>query len=115
MKANKMRRPEFEVYRIADVSTRYITRADGRLLGRVDAPGHVASVDPDDSQSGSPGDVFAVMQEGRYHRRQIAELRAFGFSAAVVGIFRALRRQGIPYVRFDADGGEAAGLAEFDW
>ncbi len=115
MSDNTMKKPEFAVCRIADVSTKYITEEDGRLIGRLDAPGHVACVDPEDARSGSPGDVFAVLQESCYHRRQMVELGEFGFSSAFIRIFRELYRQRIPYVRFDANGGEAKGLAEFNW
>jgi hypothetical protein len=110
-----MSKPHFNVYRIADMSTKYITREDGRLIGRQDAPGHVACVDSEDAQSGSPGDVFTILQESRLHRRQMADLKHFGFSSAFARIFRALYRQRIPYVRFDAGSGDAEGLPEFDW
>ena len=110
-----MKKPEFDVYQIADVSTKYITKGDGDLIGRLDAPGHIACIDPEGPQSGSPGDVFAVLQDGGYHRRQMAELREFGFSSAFLRIFRALYRQRIPYVRFDGGSGDADGLPEFDW
>ncbi|MGA3145242.1 MAG: hypothetical protein ABSF10_19755 [Verrucomicrobiota bacterium] len=110
-----MKRPEFDLYEIADVSMKHITKEDGRLIGRQDAPGHVACVDPEDAQSGSPGDVFAVLLDSRLHRRQIADLREFGFSSAFVRIFRALYQRRVPYVRFDAGGGEVEGLAEFEW
>jgi hypothetical protein len=110
-----MRRPKFEVYRIADISTKHITKEDGHLISRTDAPGHIASVDPHDTLTGSPGDVFAVMRERRYHRSQMEAFRSLGFSKPFLEIFRALRRQGIPYVRFDADGTEVVGLPEFFW
>jgi hypothetical protein len=42
----------------------------------------------------------------------MAELREFGFSSAILHIFRELYRQRIPYVRFDAGSGEADGLPE---
>ena len=49
------------------------------------------------------------------HRRLLADLKEFGFSSVFVRIFRALYRQRVAYVRFDAGGGEAQGLAEFRW
>jgi hypothetical protein len=110
-----MKKPEFDIYQVADVSTKYITKEDGKLIGRQDAPGHIACVDPEDTQSESPGDLFAVLQDRRYHRRQMADLREFGFSIAFARIFRALYRQRIPYVRFDAGAGDAEGLPEFEW
>ena len=41
--------------------------------------------------------------------------RVFGLSSAFLRIFRALYRQRIPYVRFDAGSGAADGLPEFNW
>ena len=110
-----MNKPEFDIYQVAAVSTKYITKEDGSLIGRLDAPGHIACIDLEDAQSGSPGDIFAVLQDSGYHRRQMAELREFGFSRAFLRIFLALYSQRIPYVRFDSGSGEANGLPEFDW
>lgn len=73
----------------------------GSLTVRLDAPGHVACIDPEDAESGSPGDVFAVLRDSGNHRRQMAELEEGGFARALLRIFRALYRQRIPYVRFD--------------
>ena len=110
-----MKTPQFDVYKVADVSTRHITRRDAELMGRQDAPGHVACIDAEDGDAGSPGDVFAVMLDRACHGRLLADLKGFGFSSAFVRIFRALYRQRVAYVRFDAHGGETEGLAEFDW
>ncbi len=100
---------------MADVSTRYISERDAELMGRHDAPGHVACVDPEVGESESPGDVFAVMLDRACHTRLLSDLREFGFSSRFVRIFQTLYRQRIAYVRFDAGGGDAVGLAEFDW
>jgi hypothetical protein len=110
-----MKKPEFDIYQLADVSTKHITKEDGSLIGRLDAPGHVACIDPEGAESGSPGDIFAVLQDSGNHRRQMAQLREFGFSREFRRIFRALYRQRIPYVRFDGGSSEADGLPEFDW
>jgi len=110
-----MKKPEFDIYQVADVSTKHITKEDGRLIGRLDAPGHIASIDPEDAESESPGDIFAVLQDSGNHRRQMAELLEFGFSRAFLRIFRALYRQRIPYVRFDGGSGNVDGLPEFAW
>jgi len=110
-----MKTPRFDVYRIADVSTRHITKRDAELMGRHDAPGHVACVDPEAGESASPGDVFAVMRDRACHRNLLADLKGYGFSAAFVRVFRALYRQRVAYVRFDAGGGEVAGVARFEW
>ena len=60
-----MKKPEFDIYQVADVSTKYITKEDGSLIGRLDAPGHVARIDPGDAESGSsgsPGRSFAFSE-----------------------------------------------------
>ena len=110
-----MKTPQFDVFRIADVSTRHITSRDAELMGRQGAPGHVACIDAEHGEAGSPGDVFAVMLDQACHGKLLADLKDFGFSSAFVRIFRALYRQRVAYVRFDAGGGEAQGLAEFRW
>ncbi|MCX6926564.1 MAG: hypothetical protein NT154_25645 [Verrucomicrobia bacterium] len=110
-----MTTPQFDVYRIADVSTKHITRRNAELMSRQDAPGHVARIDPEHGENGSPGDVFAVMLDWPCHRRLLADLEEFGFSTAFLRIFRAQYRQRVAYVRFDAGGGEADGFVEFDW
>ena len=89
-----MKEPEFDIYQVADVSTMHITKEDGSLIGRLDAPGHIACMDPEDAQSASPGDVFAVLQDSGNNLRQMAELRKFGFS----------RRSSAFSVRFIASG-----------
>jgi hypothetical protein len=109
-----MTKPEFDIYQIADVSTLHITKEDRSLIGRLGAPGHIACIDPEFGERWSPGDVFAVLQDSGYHRKQIAELKEFGFSSAFLRIFRALHRQRVQYVRFDSGSGEANGLPEFD-
>jgi hypothetical protein len=107
-----MKKPKFDIYQIADVSTKYITKEDGSLIGRLAAPGHIACIDPEDAESESPGDVFAVLQDSGNHRRQMAELQEFGFSKAFLRIFQALYRQRIPYARFDGYSGDVDGLPE---
>jgi hypothetical protein len=34
---------KFETYQVADLSTKYITKEDGLLIGEKDAPGHVCA------------------------------------------------------------------------
>ena len=64
---------------------------------------------------GRRGTCLPSCSSGRCHRRLLADLKDFGFSGAFVRIFRALYRQRVAYVRFDAGGGEAEGLPEFGW
>ena len=78
-----------------------------------DAPGHVGSVDPAVPGEGSPGDFFAVQSDDEVFRKQMADLKKFGFSEHFLHIFETLHAQGIPYVRFDGDGGEAEPQLEF--
>ena len=111
----KSKKVKFETYQVADLSTKYITKEDGLLIGEKDAPGHVGSVDPAVPSEGSPGDFFAVQSDDEVFRKQLADLKKFGFSEHFLHIFETLHAQGIPYVRLDGDGGEADGLPFFDW
>ena len=116
MKAKKKSRAiKVETYLVADISTKYITAKDGELIGAQNAPDHVASVDPLVEGGQSQGDIFAVQLERVTFRGQVKRLQEFGFSREFVTIFKHLHKAGIPYVRFDADGGEATGLPTFDW
>ena len=39
----KSKKVKFETYQVADLSTKYITKEDGQLIGEKDAPGHVCA------------------------------------------------------------------------
>jgi len=106
---------KFETYKVADLSTKYITKEDGRLIGNKEAPGHIGSVDPIFSSEESSGDFFAVPSDDEILKEQMQKMKEFGFSEHCLHIFEQLHGLGIPYVRFDGDGGEAAGLPFFDW
>lgn len=107
---------KFETYKIADISTKYITAADGQLLSQQDAPNHVASIDAFSIGDEPPGDIYAVLQDEASFQDQLNATKAFGFSESFLNILKALHKQGIPYVRFDADGGEVEGdLPMFEW
>ena len=98
------------------MSTKYITKEDGLLIGEKNAPGHVGSVDPavpGRRIAGGSSLLFKAMT--KCFRKQLADLKKFGFSEHFLHIFEQLHAQGIPYVRFDGDGGEADGLPFFDW
>ena len=113
---SKSKKVNFVTCKIADLSTKYITQQDGELIGRKDAPGHVASIDGWEGNQDSPGDIFWVGQGEKEHKEQDAYLKNFGFSKAFRHIFSLLAEQKIPYVRFDRDGSEIFGnLPEFDW
>ena len=111
----KSTKVKFETYQVADLSTKYITKEDGLLIGEKDAPGHVGSVDPAVPGEGSPGDFFAVQSDDEVFRKQLADFKRLGFTEHFFHIFVTLHAPCIPYVRFDGDGGEADGLPLFDW
>ena len=113
--SQKSTKVKFETYKVADLSTKYITKEDGQLIGEKDAPGHIGSVDLVVPSDGSPGDFFAVQSDDLVFKEQMEDLKKFGFSEHFLHIFEQLHAQGIPYVRFDGDGGEADGLPFFDW
>ena len=102
-------RPTFTSYSVADISTRYLTESDGRLLADgetfpivgiiLDGAGALLVVpDPDD--------------EGR--AESISEA---GWSAEMMAILRELHQQGFEYVRFDNNGFEITGgeFPTFNW
>ena len=107
---------KFETYKVADISTKYITASDGSILGNQNAPGHVASVDPLCIGDEPQGDIYAISLDKETFQEQVANTKAFGFSEAFINILKELHKQKIPYVRFDSDGGEVEGkLPMFDW
>lgn len=97
---------EFKIYQMADVSTGHITEEDGELMMRRDAPFRTAVVD------GATGAIFYVQDLGI---EGYQEMKKFGFSNAFIAIFKALNKQGIPYVRLDGDGYNVDGAPEFEW
>ena len=56
MKTKSQPKIKFETIRYADLSTKYITRTDGELIGIKTAPGHIGSTDPREEDGESEGD-----------------------------------------------------------
>jgi hypothetical protein len=116
MKTKSQPKIKFETIRYADLSTKYITRTDGELIGIKTAPGHIGSTDPREEDGESEGDFFAVQLDKECFQQQIQDMQAFGFSEHFIHIFKLLHQQRIQYVRIDANGGEVDGdLPIFDW
>ncbi len=118
MKTKRQPKIKFETIRYADISTKYITKTDGELIGIKKAPGHIGSTDPDDQyeDGGSEGEFFAVQLDKECFQQQVEEMQAFGFSEHFIHIFVLLHQQRIQYVRIDANGGEVDGdLPTFEW
>lgn len=93
---------KFEIRQVADISTTYLYPSDLALIGKEDCPMHVGEVD------GHYGSFFYVPMDELDEYLEQAE--QFGMSARFVRIIRELAKQKIPYVRFDADGGDIDGL-----
>lgn len=95
---------KFTTYSYADVSTAYLDPGDLDLLA--DAPGHLAQLDNE------AGDFFWVPSKANA-TEPLAEWKErvtrHGMSQRFLDLMLELREQGVPYVRFDADGGEVAG------
>lgn len=95
---------QFEVFSYADISTAYLEESDLNLVAT--APGHIAQLD------GGEGDFLTVPAKDNppepldVWKARVAE---HGLSQRFVDIMLALREQGIPYVRFDRDGGSLEG------
>jgi hypothetical protein len=106
--------PHIETFAMADVSTAHITFGDSERIGNIDAPFHVARLDPVHDAHDSPGDIFAVNLD--LSPMEIAdELARYGFSNAFQEIFNKLHTYKIPYVRFDRDAPEVGDWPAFDW
>lgn len=95
---------QFTIYKYADVSTAYLDPGDLDLLAT--APGHIAQLD------GGQGDFFSVPTkenppEPLEHWK--ARVSGHGLSQRFLDIMLALREEGIPYMRFDTDGGDLEG------
>jgi hypothetical protein len=103
----------FTTYRIADISTKYITKSDGQKIGNKESPGHIASIDGFDG--GSPGDIFSVPQNRADMDLRREDLISAGFSIHFVKIIKELSRGKIEYVRFDRDGADIEGSETFNW
>ena len=105
---------QFETYQVADISTKYITPKDGKLINNPQAPSHIACVDPLVTGGEPQGNIFAVTSDPATASLERKKLPEFGFSGAFLEIFKQLAHQNIPYVRFDADGGEIEGAPIFE-
>lgn len=87
----------FTCFAIADISTGYLTEADCRLLETDDLPYHMANT--------TAGDASFFYVPFRNTNDDILQtLRQAGFSDQMGAIMLELKRQAIPYVRFDCDG-----------
>ena len=104
---------KFTIHKYAYISTGYLETSDLPLLGRKDAPHHLAELD------NGEGSFFWVPAGMTYRHAGegdeelvlfISEALAFGFSQRFVDIMRELFCNDIQYVRFDADGGDVEGL-----
>ncbi len=94
----------FTTYQVADVSTCYLEESDLPLLLQVGCPTRVAETD------GGFGSFHWVPGDDRWLEQDMEEARAYGLSERFVSIMKHLRAAKVPYVRFDADGGDVEGL-----
>ncbi|MCL4499211.1 MAG: hypothetical protein M1335_03080 [Chloroflexi bacterium] len=98
----------FDLCTIADISTGYFPESDCALLERPDCPTRFAATDD------GAGTFHWVTDDARTFAEEMARAEQFGLSERFRLIMARLREAGIPYVRFDADGGEIADLARTD-
>ena len=95
----------FEKYEMADVSTAYLAESDLELLSRFDCPTRFAETD------GGFGTFHWIPDDDGLFEEDMQHAVEFGLSERFVTIMRHLRSARIPYVRFDADGGEIDGIS----
>ncbi len=96
---------KFVIQQYAYISTACITESDLDLVSCDDAPNHMA-----EHNTGRASFFYSPTADKAVCQRFVAEARSFGFSERFIAIMLDLSRQGIPYARFDADGGEVDGL-----
>lgn len=96
---------KFVIQQYAYVSTAYIAESDLDLVSCVHAPNHMAEHD-----TGRASFFYSPTLDKAVTQCFSAEARAFGFSEHFIAIMLELSRQGIPFVRFDLDGGKVHGL-----
>jgi hypothetical protein len=95
----------FETYEVADVSTGYLEESDLPLLLQIHCPTRIAETD------GGFGTFHRVSDDDdQLFEEDLQHATSFGLSGRFVSIMRHLRAAKIPYVRFDADGGEIQGM-----
>lgn len=90
----------FNTYLVADISTSYLDESDLRLLLQFGCPTRIGETD------GGHGTFHWVPNDDEWFAEDMREARAFGLSERFVSIMKNLRAANIPYVRFDADGGD---------
>ncbi|MCZ2076613.1 MAG: hypothetical protein LC130_16650 [Bryobacterales bacterium] len=94
----------FDAHLVADVNTGYLDETDLALLERPDCPTRFAVTDD------SAGTFHWVSEDEQVFREEMERAEKFGLSERLRVIMSRLRTAKIPYVRFDADGGEIEGL-----
>lgn len=101
---------EFTKFVIADISNSHITKRDGELLTAEYIPFLLAEV------VGDTGSILFVPEPKVSSAGECATMfRELGYSEAFIALSLELQKQGIPYVRFDADGGFVEGAPVFEW
>jgi hypothetical protein len=98
----------FEICDVADINTGYLHEADCALLERPDCPTRFATTDD------WAGTFHWVTADARAFDDEMVRAEQFGLSERFRLIMARLREAGIPYVRFDANGGEIADLTRTD-
>ena len=87
-------------HRVADVSTAYLDPSDLPLLEQAACPTRFAITDD------GAGTFHWVTADQAMFDEEMSRTAAFGLSDRFRFIMQRLREAEIPYVRFDADGGE---------
>jgi hypothetical protein len=96
---------KFATHQYAYISVAYISEFDLKLISCINAPNHMAEHD-----TGRASFFYLPTKDDAICEHFVTEARTFGFSERIIAIMLELSRQGIPYVRFDQDGGAIGGL-----
>lgn len=89
---------QFHIDLIADISTSELTKRDRELIMRPEFPHHLANHDHE------YGAIFYTQDDPALLGESLTKLRAAGFSRKFCSVFAAASKDGVRYVRFDADG-----------
>lgn len=98
----------FDLQSVADINTAYLHDSDCPLLEQPDCPTRFAITDD------RAGTFHWVTSDPNLFAEEMAHAERFGLSERFRQIMTRLREAAVPYVRFDADGGEIADIDRSD-
>lgn len=102
--ASSLQGSPFDLRSVADVNTAYLRESDLRLLEQSECPTRFAITDD------QAGTLHWITSDPGVFADEMAHAERFGLSEQFRFIMTRLHEAGVPYVRFDGDGGEIANI-----